>query len=283
MVVPIIILNYNSSADCRNCISSLKSQEGVDTEIIVVDNNSNAKDRRQLEEICFQDDCILLQCDTNGGYNAGNNVGLRYAIQNGYDFALIANPDMIFPQKNYLAELCKAILADNNIAVCGSDIITPDGFHQNPLQEDDREEENFKWLMSLFKEKDPYCFIDNHHFSHFCNKVSGCCFIVRLEFVEEIGYFDEQSFLYCEEAILSKQVKRSGKWKEYYLSTVQAVHRHVMNEKGNPVRRHKQWQRSRMYYIRNYGDKGWLRKAISSVSFCLYIRSLILLSFIKRI
>ena len=41
MKVAIIVLNYNSSADCRKCISHLKRQEGVEIEIIIVDNPSD--------------------------------------------------------------------------------------------------------------------------------------------------------------------------------------------------------------------------------------------------
>ena len=40
MKIPVILLNYNSSGDCRKCVSFLKRQEGVETEIVIVDNCS---------------------------------------------------------------------------------------------------------------------------------------------------------------------------------------------------------------------------------------------------
>ena len=40
MKVPVILLNYNSSADCCKCVADLKWQEGVELEIIIVDNCS---------------------------------------------------------------------------------------------------------------------------------------------------------------------------------------------------------------------------------------------------
>ena len=40
MKVPVILLNYNSSADCCKCVADLKQQEGVELEIIIVDNCS---------------------------------------------------------------------------------------------------------------------------------------------------------------------------------------------------------------------------------------------------
>lgn len=35
MKVPVILLNYNSSADCCKCVADLKQQEGVELEIIM--------------------------------------------------------------------------------------------------------------------------------------------------------------------------------------------------------------------------------------------------------
>lgn len=282
MVLPVILLNFNSSADCRICIEFLHRQEGIEIEIIVVDNCSKKDERDKIEQLCEQHQCTLLVNTINNGFNAGNNVGLYYAQEKGYEYALIANPDVEFPQKDYLARLLEAMISDKRIAVCGSDIVTPEGFHQNPLKEEDRREENFSWLIDCFskshrKERD---FIGNYLVSHYCGKVSGCCFLVRMSFVKEIGFFDEYPFLYCEETILSKQIERSKKWKIYYFSNVQAVHRHVKKEKGNPCPRLRQWRRSRIYVIRQYSDRHWLSKMIAILSVCLYIRIVIIKSYI---
>lgn len=40
MKVAVIVLNYNSSADRCKCVTGLKRQEGVELEIIIVDNCS---------------------------------------------------------------------------------------------------------------------------------------------------------------------------------------------------------------------------------------------------
>lgn len=47
--IAIIILNYNSSADCRKCVGFLLRQQGVDLEIIIVDNCSRPDDRQAVE------------------------------------------------------------------------------------------------------------------------------------------------------------------------------------------------------------------------------------------
>ena len=96
MKIAVIILNYNSNADCRKCIGYLKAQQGVRQEIIVVDNCSRDDDRNAVEVLCKEQGCTFIANNENRGYNAGNNVGLRYAAEKGYEFALIANPDMEF-------------------------------------------------------------------------------------------------------------------------------------------------------------------------------------------
>lgn len=280
----VVILNYNSSDDCKKLVSFLRSQEDVELELIIVDNCSYNNDRKVVEELCKIEGCIFISNRENKGYNAGNNVGLHYAAEKGYKYILIANPDMEFPQTNYIKRLTEIMETDEQIAVCGSDIITPEGIHQSPMKQEGNWRSSLGWITGLFKRqpKETYTFIDHYETSHYCHKVSGCCLMVRMEFIKEIGFFDEYPFLYCEEAILSKQVEKSGKWKMYYTAEAQAIHRHIKNEKGDPIPRFRQWKRSRMYYINRYSGDHWIGKTISKISLRLYINSMITAFIIKR-
>ena len=272
MSIAIVLLNYNSSSDCKKCIGYLKKQEGVKSEIIIVDNCSHDNDRQTVEKLCKIEGCIFISNRENKGYNAGNNVGLRYAAEKGYQYALIANPDMEFPQTNYIKRLTEIMETDEQIAVCGSDIITPEGIHQSPMKQEGNWRSSFGWITGLFKRqpKETYSFIDHYETSHYCHKVSGCCLLVRMDFIKEIGYFDEYPFMYCEEAILSRQVERSEKWKMYYTVDVQAIHRHIKKEKGDPTPRIHQWRRSRLYYINHYSRDNRIGKLLASLSFIFY-------------
>ena len=284
MKIAIIILNYNSCADCCKCIGYLKQQHGVELEIIVVDNCSREDDRKAVEELCAEQNCTFIANSENKGYNAGNNVGLRYATDKGYEFALIANPDMEFPQTDYIAALIAKMNEDEDIVVCGSDIVGADGIHQSPMGKDGNWRGSFGWIKEIFGKKrksDAYDFIDNYNESHYCHKVSGCCFMIRMSFLKSIDFFDEKVFLYCEEAILSRQVEMNGK-KMYYLATAQAVHRHVKNEKGDPVKRFRVWGKSRCYFIDHYSKDHWLGKQIAKLSMKLYVTTFVLYSKLKK-
>lgn len=280
MTIPVILLNYNSTDDCRKCISFLQKQTGVDLEIIVVDNCSIDENRIAVEQLCQEEGCTFIANTRNAGYNAGNNVGLRYAAEKGYEYALIANPDMEFPQTDYVSKLSQLLLDDDQLAVVASDIITPKGIHQNPMKPDGNWQSSFGWLTGFFKKqpKDTYSFIDNWQESHVCKKVSGCCFMIRLSFLKEIGFFDENVYLYCEEAILSKQVEHEG-MKMFYTTKAMAVHNHQASAKGDPIARFRTWRNSRIYYIKGYAKYPWYGESFAIT--CLQIYIFIMLIFVR--
>ncbi len=273
MKVPVILLNYNSSTDCRKAISLLQKQKGVEIEIIVVDNcSSHDGEQEAIKKLCHENGCTFIVAKENRGYNVGNNIGLRYAAEKGYEYALIANPDMEFPQSSYVAALVAAMEQDKEIVVCGSDIVGIDGKHQNPLKRDGNWLCSFNWVKAALKIDK----LDNPFDEHYCSKICGCCLMVRMEFIKSIGFFDENVFLYCEEAILSRQVDNYGK-RMYYLADIYAVHKHVKREKGDPITLFKHWQRSRIYYIKRYSGDHWLGRQLQvfNVKFYVWMYSLI--------
>lgn len=251
MKVPVIILNYNSSSDCRKCVIDLKRQEGTELEIILVDNCSQEEDAKAVRKLAEEEGCTFIPAQENRGYNAGNNIGLQYAAEMEYEYALIANPDMEFPQRDYVARLANVMEQKPKVAVCGSDIVNPTEKHLNPQREATYFEEVF-WFITIWNNrKSKEWFLCDYKKSGLCEKLSGCCLMVRMNVIINQGYFDENVFLYCEESILSKQVHQSG-YNMYYLSDIQALHQHIETAKGNPAKRLQITFQSRHYYLREW-------------------------------
>lgn len=276
--VAVIILNYNSSSDCKKCASFLEQQEGVDLELVFVDNASS--DGYIVKDFCENNGYTFIQSKENRGYNAGNNIGLRYAAEKGYEYAMIANPDMEFPEKDYIRKLVEEMNIDQDIVVVGSNILGNDGKCQNPLKRDGNWTTSFFGIKELiFKKKQTW--LDDSNYSHYCSKVNGCCFLIKIEFIKSIGFFDEYPFLYCEEPILSRQIEVASK-KIFYCAEVTAIHRHISSTKGNPIKRLKNWRRSRLYFIDVYSKNCLLGKIIEKINVLIYINTLIVVKKWKK-
>lgn len=267
MKVAVAVLNYNSSADTRKCLDFLVRQEGVELDIIVVDNCSSSEERTLLEHIlneykgkCAPHIITYIPNDENRGYNAGNNIALRYAAKQGYEYAMISNPDMEFPQLDYIAMMLTKMKNDNNIVVEGSNIINNEGLHQNPSRELAFVEE-FLWPFEYIKNiKSKKWYSLSHDQSCYCEKLSGCCLLLRLSFVTQIGFFDENVFLYSEESILGAQVRLSSGFM-FYNHECSAIHRHIEKNKGKSKPRMKALFKSRWYYLNHYS--GYSRFSLS--------------------
>ena len=231
------------------------------------------KNQKDLCNLWEKKQIEFIQAQENRGYSAGNNIGLRRAVELGCEYVLVVNPDMEIVDPYYVEKLVAVMQVDEDVVVAATDIVTPEGMHQNPMLPDGNWRTSFGWMTSLLrpqKRAEAYDFIGDYAVSGYCAKVSGCCLMLRCSFLQEIGYFDEYPFLYCEEAILASQVARAGK-RMYYLADTQAVHRHIKSEKGDPVKRFKHWQRSRIYFYKKYSSDSWLGRQISILSMRMYV------------
>ncbi|MCH5327243.1 MAG: glycosyltransferase family 2 protein [Duncaniella sp.] len=284
MKISAVLLNYNSAADCAKCVSFLQKQEGVEIDIIIVDNASRADDLVRIKALCARENLRLIANANNCGYNAGNNLGLRLAAELGYDYALIANPDMEFPDPRYAARLVGELEANPMTVAVGSDIVTPEGIHQNPMGSDGSWASSFGWIRGFFCRKKPaeaYDFVDDHRSNHICDKLSGCALMVNLRHLARLGFFDEYPFLYCEEAIFARQAEAAG-MQMRYVADVRAIHRHIPSTKGDPRPRFRQWRRSRLYFIRRYSGYPWYGRLLASLSWSTYLGLMIFLSTLKQ-
>lgn len=261
-----IILNYNSSGDCDKCIQFLKEQDYPLSDILVVDNNSsNADEIEKLKVISATQDAELLINKENLGFSAGNNIGLREAAKKGAEWCLVINPDVELRDKNYIAHMLEKIQQYENVAVAASSVKMPDGELQNP-QRESKFIDDFLWPLQYVRkrEKDSNWNVGKQ-ITGYCEKVSGCCFFVKTSFLESINFLDETTFLYCEEAILAKQVLNSGN-KILYVHDCVANHEHFKKEKSSPKKRMKIFLKSRRYYLRNYSGYGFIKRNLSIFS-----------------
>lgn len=264
--VSAIILNYNSSRDCKKCISYLKNQEYDNLEIIVVDNaSSDLEEEFRLRELCKKEEIKVIFNKKNLGYAAGNNVGLKVAVEGGAEWCFIINPDVELRDRGYIAHMVQKMSEYTEVAVAASSVVMPDGELQNP-QRESTFLYDFLWPLQYLKKKEEKSNWNvDKQVTGFCDKISGCCLFIKSDFLKEIHYLDETTFLYCEEAILAKQVLNAGK-KILYVHDCVANHEHIKQDKSAPRGRMKIFLKSRRYYIRKYSGYGRIKKALALFS-----------------
>lgn len=104
----VVIVTFNGIKWIDRCLTSLlESKHKVDT--IIIDNGSSdgTQDYIQNHFPMF----ILKQSKTNLGFGGANNIGLKYALSNGYDYVYLLNQDAwIFPDT--ISKLIKASKAN---------------------------------------------------------------------------------------------------------------------------------------------------------------------------
>jgi N-acetylglucosaminyl-diphospho-decaprenol L-rhamnosyltransferase len=167
----VIITTFKSENKIDACLDS------IDPNIkkIVVENSNNKKFKEYIEGKYSNSECILT--NQNLGYGKANNIGLKKAKTK---YCLILNPDTILDKeaiKNFIAS------ANNN-----------KNFHIiAPLQtKDEFSKKNiFKNNLSCIQ----------------TNQVEGFAMFLNIEKFSEIGFFDENFFLYLEEIDLCRRIK----------------------------------------------------------------------------
>ncbi|MBQ8814215.1 MAG: glycosyltransferase [Lachnospiraceae bacterium] len=132
-----IILHYKAFEITAACVDSILALENSDqAAVIVVDNASgNGSGEALLEKYKAVANVKVLLRDSNDGYSRANNEG--YALARKLydpDFVIVANNDVEFPQKDFLARI-ERIYAEHDYAVLGPDTLkTATGEHQNPVR-----------------------------------------------------------------------------------------------------------------------------------------------------
>lgn len=280
--ISVVVLNYNSAEDLECCITDICKQKYLYYTIIIVDNASSGKDLSRIKRwlstwhgnliegggeyvkewvsrnkmLARQPSTLLfVENNKNNGYSAGNNVGIKIAESINSDAILIANPDMRFPDEHYIETLARQTLCNDDVFVSGSRIIDLDGEDINPIRESTFWEELLwpKYYFRIFQSAPNYVSPFTSGDPVYVQKISGCCLMIRMNFLKATNYLDENVFLYCEEPILAARTRRLG-GKILFVPEVKAIHAHKSNMKSAASVRMVEFIKSRKYYLDNYSD-----------------------------
>jgi len=174
--ITIVITSFRSTKKIRKCLNSIDKQYSV----INVENSNDLENKKNIEKEFNNVNCILA--GENLGYGKANNIGLKKVKTK---YALILNPDTeLFSDtiENFL------IMAKKNpdFALIGPNV--KEDKKKDYLSTD---EKNFYLIKSKF--------------------IKGYGMFLNLTHFAEIGFFDENFFIYLEEVDLCKRLLENNK------------------------------------------------------------------------
>lgn len=205
MKVTVVIPTLKADPLLDECLASVHAQTLPNVEVIVVANGPISRDLPGAK---------LLRNDRNCGYGAAINQGI---LESTSDYVLALNDDTILAP-NCLAELVAVMDLRYEIGMCAPQIrlrdtgridstgllIAPDGSskqraHGHPVPDGGRP------THALLP--------------------SGCAALYRSAMLDEIGLFEEDFFMYCEDTDLGLRARWNA-WECMYVPTAIVEHRY---------------------------------------------------------
>lgn len=259
--VLIIILNYGTYDLTLKMINELHTKLDYDNySIMVVDNCSSNESAKVLANRSKDLDYIFIANEKNTGYAAGNNIGIRYAINNRYKYSWILNNDVELREKSVLKELIEILEENEDIACIGPKIYNADSSICAPYCR-----RPSVWNMTLGVFEDKKYRISKQDVAGEVYRIYGCCMLLKNKAMDEIDCMDERTFLYGEEAILSERLIQKG-YRTYYDPAVSVTHLgSVSMKKASPDSKKRQileQEKSRELYLKEYRHFSWIDRRI---------------------
>ena len=227
--VAVVILNYKSWEDTLEEIKVCNQVLNIkNSDIIVIDNFSPNDSAEKLKKKSISDKFVFIESKQNRGYGAGNNLGLKYAFHTGYTHALILNNDIIIDNSNLVAELLRVFKSEKNVAIVNPDVYSPEGYLFN---RDAVRPSFFDYTIGLLHYKKKGRALSNIDGYGYVYRPQGCCMMVDLNKMNEVNYFDENTFLYCEEPILAEKLLTKG-YRCICNTSISIIHNHSKTVKS---------------------------------------------------
>jgi GT2 family glycosyltransferase len=267
----VVTVNYRTADQVVSSLESMAPAREADggVEVVVVDNNSDDGSvdllRDAVERQGWSEWVTVIASDVNGGFSAGNNLGIRQGLQRREgppDFFLLLNSDAhVLP--GAVGALVRFLDSSPSAGVAGSRLRRPNGkiwpysfAFPTPLGEFDAgiqsramSERLAPWRTVLVMSDDVPTEV---------GWVGGASMMIRREVLEEVGLMDDAYFLYFEETDLSLRAKRAG-WTSWYVPDSEVVHAFGKstgfdpNTKATKALPSYWFDSRRRYFLKNHG------------------------------
>ncbi|MEZ5014534.1 MAG: glycosyltransferase family 2 protein [Chitinophagales bacterium] len=153
---------------------------------------------------------LFVRSEVNRGFAGGNNVGIRYAMQNQFDYVWLLNNDTVIEPDaiHALVDYCEAKkLKKQKVGIVGSKLMV---YHKpDRMQGVGAVFNKYSGKSRIIGAQQ----VDTGQFDHMeirCNYVIGAAMFVSNAFLLDVGLMSEEYFLYNEENDWSARAKKHG-------------------------------------------------------------------------
>lgn len=244
----IIVLNYNNAEDTLACLESMIRSGYPADHIILVDNGSQeacvATIRKGMDQRI-----VLLETGSNLGYAAGNNVGIRYALERGASTVAVVNNDVIV-NPDAIPECVSFLQSHPEVGIAGPTIID---YKSQTIYSCGATISRIEHKIANNEHGKTYTPDDSVFYGDY---VGGACLVFRADLVEKIGYLPECYFLFWEETEWCHSAKKAG----YRIAGIKRAYvDHLGSATVNKVAGLTAYymERNRMLYSKRTADNGF--------------------------
>lgn len=244
--VYIILVNWNGWEDTVECLHSLEKLDYSNSSVIVVDNDSTDHSVKEIKSRFT--DITLIENDENKGFAGGNNVGIKYALQQNADYVWLLNNDTIV-DKQALSALVAYMEEDRKIGICGSKLIYC--YQRDTIQALGGGSYN-KWLgitKNIGQNKSVDFTYNPKKVEERLDYVGGASMLVSRKFINEIGLLSEEYFLYYEE--IDWAIRAKGKFKLGFAPQSIVYHKEGQSTGGSQLQLNDKSIQSDYYQLKN--------------------------------
>lgn len=226
--IAIIIVNFRTAEMLINCLSMMiRNLNFSDLKIVIVDNNSKDGSVEKIESWILSenlsDNLFLVKSSLNGGFSAGNNIGIKSINANYY---LLLNSDA-YIQSESINVLREKIRSDPSIGVVSPRLTWRDGTPQESTF-------NLFHPITEFVIQANTGFITNILKKYFISEpvndtprdvpwTSFACVMISHECINRVGLLDEGYFMYFEDVEYCLRTARN-QYRIFHEPSASAVH-----------------------------------------------------------
>ena len=201
--IAIIIINWNTYQLTYNCLKSLELCTYKNKTIFFVDNGSNDGSGDKIALEFPEINCINNQ--KNEGFTGANNKALKVILKQNFDYVLLLNNDTEV-KPDFLSLMEASMDSDNDLAATQPLIL--DFPNKNTIWNAGG---SFNTFFGLSKTRcKGMMYKPNLKIETLTEWISGCCILVKIAVIKEVGLLDNRFFAYFEDVDWSIRMTKLG-------------------------------------------------------------------------